>query len=247
LLLFLAWRDLKASYAQTLMGASWILVKPLLLMAIFTVVFGWFVRVPSDGLPYSLFFFAGLVPWQLFVRSFSAAGTSLAANQNLISTAYFPRLLLPLSALLCPALESIVMTVMLVVMMICFGIKPAGTVWVVPMLMATAAAAGFAAGVWLAALSVSHRDFAHAHPFVTQMWFFLTPVAYPEQLVPQDWLWVYRLNPLTGVVEASRSALLGIGHMNGALVMSSLLMIALFLASGVYYFCQVERDYVDTV
>jgi lipopolysaccharide transport system permease protein len=247
LLLFLAWRDLKASYAQTILGASWIFLKPLLLMGIFTVVFGWFVRVPSGGLPYPVFFFAGLVPWQFFIRSFSLAGTSLVTNHNLISKVYFPRLLLPLSALVGPAVEFIVMATLLFLMMMLYSVKPTHTVWLIPMLMVIAAGAALGAGVWLAALNVRYRDVVHGHPFMSQVWFFATPVVYPLQLVPQEWLWLYWFNPMTVVVDGFRSALLGTGHISGAMVVSSVCTVVLLLVSGLYYFCQVERNYVDTV
>ena len=246
LLLFLAWRDLKASYAQTLLGVLWIFIKPLVLMAIFTVVFGWFVKVPSAGVPYPVFFFAGLIPWQFFVRAFSGAGTSLVTNHHLISKVYFPRLLLPLSAFVGPAVESIVMALALFVMMWVYDITPAGTVWMVPILMMVAAGTAFGAGLWLAALNVRYRDVAHAHVFITQIWFFATPVVYPETLVPQEWLWLYRLNPMTDVVEGFRSALFGAGQISGQAVMP-ILMVVLLLVSGLYYFSQVERNYVDTV
>lgn len=247
LLLLFAWRDLKGSYAQTWLGASWIVIKPLVLMAIFTIVFGLFVRVPSGGIPYSIFVFAGLIPWQFFARSFSGVGTSLSANQHLISKVYFPRLLLPLSALVGPAVEVVIMAFVLLAMMWYYRISPTGTVWVMPMLVMIAAGTALGAGLWLSALSVRYRDISHAHQFITQVWFFSTPVVYPEELVPEDWLWLYRMNPMTEVVEGVRSVLLGVGQISWTTAIYPVLVAALLLVSGLYLFRLVDREYVDAV
>ena len=247
LLLMFAWRDLKGSYAQTWLGASWIVIKPLVLMAIFTVVFGLFVRVPSGGIPYSIFVFAGLIPWQFFARSFFGVGASLATNQHLISKVYFPRLLLPLSALVAPALEVVIMTFVLAVMMWYYHISPSGTLWVVPMLVIFAAVTAFGAGLWVSALSVRFRDISHAHQFITQVWFFSTPIVYPDELVPEGWLWLYRMNPMTEVVAGIRSVLLGVGHISVTTALYPALLAALLLVSGLYLFQCVDREYVDTV
>lgn len=247
LLLLLAWRDLKASYAQTVLGASWILTKPLVLMAIFTVVFGMFVKVPSRGVPYPIFVFAGLIPWQFFVRSFSGVGTSLATNQHLISKVYFPRLLLPMAALVGPAVELVITGLFLLVMLWYYRINPSGMIWMLPVFIMMAAGTAFGAGLWLSALSVRYRDIAHAHQFITQAWFFATPIVYPEELVPQDWLWLYRMNPMTEVVEGIRSVLLGVGQISWTTAVYPVLVAALLLVSGLYLFGRVDREYVDTV
>lgn len=247
LLVLLAKRDLKASYAQTMLGASWVLIKPLVLLAVFAVVFGWFIKVPSGQVPYPIFLFAGLIPWQFFVRSLSGAGASLIMNQHLITKVYFPRIILPLSAFASPLVELAVAVVVLAAMMWGYDVSPAGGLWQVPMFMLLASGTAFGAGLWLAALSARYRDVAHAQVFLAQMWFFATPVVYPSVLVPEKWQPLFWLNPMATVVEGIRWALLGAGQITAPMLIPAAMVTVLLVVSGAYYFSWMQRVFADTV
>ena len=240
-------RDLKASYAQTLLGASWVIVKPVLLMLVFTFVFALLVKVPSGDVPYPIFCFAGLLPWQYFARSLSGASTSLMANQHLITKVYFPRLILPLSALVTPALEFIVSSVVLMGMMWVYQVIPPWRFWLVPVFVLLAAGTALGGGIWLSALNVRFRDIAQAHMFITQLWFFATPVVYPAVLVPAEWQWLYWLNPMVAVVEGVRWALLGSDGISGASLLASVGIVAALIVSGLFCFLRMDRTLADTV
>ena len=209
LLYFLVWRDLKIRYRQSVIGVGWVILQPLLTMIVFTAVFGNFVGVPSDGLPYPIFIFSALLPWNLFANSLSRGSASVVGNTQLVSKIYFPRLILPLSGVLSPVADFAVAFVILIGMMVWFGISPTWGILALPLLVMLAILTALSISLWLSALNVRYRDVGHAVPFLVQIWMFITPVTYPVSLVPEKWRLLYSLNPMTGVIEGFRWALLG--------------------------------------
>jgi homopolymeric O-antigen transport system permease protein len=247
LLYFLVWRDLKVRYKQTVIGAGWAILQPLMTMAIFTVVFGTFAKIPSDGIPYPIFAYSALLPWNLFAHSLTRGGTSVVGNAQLISKIYFPRLLLPLSGILSPIVDFAISFVILVVMMIWFGALPSWGVLALPLFLLLALLTALAVGLWLSALDVRYRDVGHTIPFLVQLWMFASPVAYPVSLVPEKWRMLYSLNPMAGVIEGFRWALLGNQSPDfGVIIISSVIVVAL-LVSGIVYFKYTERTFADVV
>lgn len=247
LISLLAWRDLKASYAQTALGVAWVVIKPALLMIIFTIVFGWLVKIPSDGVPYPLFMFSALLPWQYFSRALSGASTSLVANQHLITKVFFPRLVIPLSAMVGPLFEFGITAFLLLLLLGFYQVVPTRGMWLLPVFLLMGMCTAFGAGIWLSAMSVRFRDIAHAHPFITQIWLFATPVLYPSSLVPESWRWLYWMNPMAGVIEGFRWALLGAGTVSAPMVASSVAVTLAMLVSGLYVFRRMERTFADRV
>ncbi|MGH6628621.1 MAG: ABC transporter permease, partial [Burkholderiales bacterium] len=209
MLYFLVWRDIKVLYKQTAIGASWALLQPLMTMIIFTVVFGNFAKIPSDGLPYPIFAYAALLPWTYFAQAIGRGGTSLVADARLISKVYFPRLIVPISAAVAPLVDFAIAFVLLLGMMVWFGITPTWGVLALPLFLLLAVVTALAVGLWLSALNVRYRDVGHAIPFLIQFWMYASPVAYPVSLVPDRWRLLYSLNPMAGVIEGFRWALLG--------------------------------------
>lgn len=247
LLYFLAWRDIKVRYKQTVVGATWAVLQPLLTMVVFSVVFGRLARVPSDGVPYPIFSYAALLPWTFFATALSQSGTSLAANAHLVSKVYFPRLIIPIAGVLASAVDFAVAFVVLLAMMLFYGIVPGLAVLAVPLFLLLAFMTALGMGLWLSALDVKYRDVRYTIPFLTQFWLFVTPVVYPSSLIPERWRLLYGLNPMAGVVEGFRWALLGQeGAPGGLIVVSALVVLALF-AGGLFYFRRVEREFADFV
>ena len=247
LLWILAGRDIKVRYKQTVLGASWAILQPLLTMIVFTIFFGRLAHIPSDGIPYPVFTFCALLPWQLFSSSLNQAGNSLIGNQHLITKVYFPRLLIPVAAMGSSLLDFAISFVVLVVLMGWYGIVPGWPVVALPLFILFAVATALTVGLWLSALSVKYRDIRYTIPFLTQFWLFVTPIAYPSSLVPARWRWLYGLNPMTGVVEGFRWCLLGKAEAPGAALWVSALTMAVLLVGGVYYFRRVERTFADVV
>jgi len=247
LLYFLVWRDLKVRYRQTAIGAGWAVLQPLLTMIIFTAVFSKFAKVPSDGLPYPIFTYAALLPWNLFSNSLTRGGTSIVGNSQLVSKIYFPRLILPLSGILSPIVDFAISFVILVVMMIWFGTVPTRGVLALPLFLLLALLTALAVGLWLSALNVRYRDVGHAIPFLIQLWMFASPIAYPVSVVPEKWRLLYSLNPMAGVIEGFRWALLGKESPDfGVIIISSVMVLALLLP-GIVYFKYTERTFADVV
>lgn len=247
LLLFLAWRDVKVRYKQTVLGAAWAVLQPLLTMLVFTLFFGRLAGLPSDGLPYSLFAYTALVPWQFCALAVTQASNSLVANQNLITKVYFPRLLVPLAAVLASFVDFAVAMVLVAGMMAYHGIAPTAAVAALPLLTLLAAATALGVGLWLSALNVQYRDVRYAIPFVVQLWLFLSPVAYPTSLVPEPWRVVFGLNPMASVVDGFRWALLGAPPAPASMFLVSATVTVIVLGAGVLYFRQVERTFADIV
>jgi lipopolysaccharide transport system permease protein len=246
LVYFLLWRDIKVRYKQTVLGAGWAVLQPLAAMVVFSLFFGRLAHMPSDGIPYPLFSLAALVPWTFFANGMSQASVSIVTNQHLVTKVYVPRLAIPLATVLAGLLDLGIAGLVLVVVMLRWGRVPdAGALWVLPLsLLAVAAALG--SGLWLAALNVRYRDVKYVVPFLTQLWLFMTPVAYPTSLLPVRWRAVYALNPMVGVVEGYRWALFG-GAAPTALIASSVAGALLMLVTGAMYFRRVERTFADIV
>ena len=247
LLYFLTWRDIKVRYKQTVLGAAWAVIQPLGMMLIFTIFFGRLVGVPSDGLPYPIFVYTALLPWQLFSRALTDSSTSLVANERLITKVYFPRVLIPLSAVLASLLDFAIAFVLLLGMMVFYGIVPTGSVLMLPLFVLLALMTALGIGFWLSALNAQYRDVHYILPFLTQFWLFATPVVYPASLVPEQWKLLYGLNPMTGVVEGFRWVLLGkTGAPDVMLAVSAITVLAIFIA-GLYYFTRAEDTFADVV
>ena len=247
LLYFLVWRDIKVRYKQTVLGVAWAILQPILTMVVFSIFFGRLAKVPSDGIPYPLFAYCALVPWQLFANALTASGNSLVANQQLLTKVYFPRLVIPMSAVLAGLIDFGVSFLVLIGMMFYFGVVPTVAVLTLPLLIMLAIASALAVGLWLSALNVQYRDVQYTIPFLMQFWLFLTPIAYPSSLVPEKWRILYGLNPMAGVVEGFRWALLGKTNGIGSLIFVSALVVAILLFGGLVYFRRMERTFADVV
>jgi len=247
LLYVLTWRDIKVRYKQSALGAAWAVLQPLLTMIVFTIVFGRLANVPSDGIPYPVFMFAALLPWQLFTYALVQSGNSLVANQGLITKVYFPRLAIPVAAVLAGLVDFGVSFVVLLVLMVWYGIVPGVAVLTLPLFLVLAVGAALGIGLWLSALNVQYRDVRHLIPFLTQFWFFITPIAYSSSLLPERWRIWYALNPMTGVVEGFRWALLGKAGAVGLPMFVSAAVTGVLLISGLWYFRRMERTFADVV
>src|SRR6185503_3463341 len=209
LLYFLTWRDVKVRYKQTALGAAWAIIQPFFMMLVFSLFFGRLARVPSDGIPYPVFAFCALVPWQLFANALTESSNSLVGNQNLITKVYFPRLVVPIAAVLSGLVDFLIAFAILIVMMLFYGIVPGPAILALPGFILLAVLTALAVGLWLSALNVQYRDVRYTMNFLVQFWLFATPVAYPSSIVPENWRALYGLNPMAGVVEGFRWALLG--------------------------------------
>lgn len=247
LIYFFTWRDLKVRYKQTLLGASWAVLQPFLTMVVFSIFFGGLAKVPSDGVPYPIFSYTALIPWTLFSKALQDASRSLVSSANIISKIYFPRLILPLSSTLAGLVDFVIAFVVLLGMMVFYGIAPTANIWMLPIfvLLALITAIGFA--LWLSALNVMYRDVGYIIPFLTQFWMYITPIAYPASMVPEQWKILYALNPMTGVVEGFRWALLGTGEGPGISLLISAGISVLVTVSGLFYFRRMERKFADMV
>ncbi len=247
LLYFLVWRDIKVRYKQTVLGAAWAILQPVLTMVAFSVFFGRLAKVPSDGVPYPVFAYAALLPWQLFAYAMTEAGNSLVGSQNLITKVYFPRLVIPIAAVLGGLVDFAISFVVLLLLMAGYGIRPTLAVVTIPLFILLVIATALGIGLWLSALNVKYRDVRYTIPFLTQFWLFLTPVAYPSSLVPPKWRLLYGLNPMAGVVEGFRWALLGRKEAPGPMLAVSVIIVAAILAGGLYYFRRTEAGFADTI
>jgi len=246
LLFFLVWRDVKVRYKQTLLGASWAILQPLFTMVVFSFFFGRLAKMPSDGLPYPIFAYAALVPWNFFANGLVAAAESLVGNANLIKKVYFPRLVIPVSAVLSGAVDFVFAFAVLLAMMAYFKLWPTMNIVFLPAFLLLAFVASLGVGLWLSALNVRYRDVRHTVTFLIQAWLFCTPIAYPSSLLPEPWRSLYGLNPMAGVVEGFRWALLA-GRPPGMMIWVSSLAALAILVSGAFYFRRMEKVFADTV
>jgi lipopolysaccharide transport system permease protein len=247
LLYFLTWREVKVRYKQTALGAGWAIIQPLFTMLIFSLFFGKLAKVPSDRIPYPLFCLAGLVPWTFFANGLTQASSSLVTSSNLISKVYFPRLSLPISAVLSGAIDLAVSFVMLVGMMVLYGQALTLRCLYLPLFFLLAFVTALGVSLWLSALNVEYRDVRYVIPFLSQAWMFATPIAYPASLLHEPWRAVYGINPMAGVVEGFRWALVGANTAPGPMIVASSLTSALMLIGGAFYFRRMERTFADVV
>jgi lipopolysaccharide transport system permease protein len=247
LLYFLAWRDVKVRYKQTALGASWAVLQPVLTMVVFTVIFGHVARIPSDGVPYPIFSYCGLLPWTFFASAIGQASTSLVGNAHLISKVYFPRLVIPIAALLAGLPDFAIAFVVLLGMMLFYGVVPTPAVITLPLFLLLVLATALAVGIWLSALSVQYRDVRYVVPFLTQLWLYASPVAYPAGLIRGQAHLLYALNPMAGVVEGFRWAILGKGGCDGLSLALSGSVTLVVLISGLFYFRRLEQQVADVV
>jgi lipopolysaccharide transport system permease protein len=247
LLYFLVLRNLKLRYKQTVLGAAWAVLQPLLTMAVFTVVFGRLARLGSDGLPYPVFALAALVPWTYFANALTQAGNSLVDQHQLLTKVYFPRLLLPLASVIAALVDLAISFAMLLVVLAWYGITPSARLLAAPGFALLAAASAFAPGIWLAALNVRYRDVRHIIPFLVQIWLFATPVAYSSGLVPERWRALYGLNPMVGVVDGFRWMVAPAARAPGPSLAVAAAAVAIVLTAGLYFFRRMERSFADVV
>ena len=247
LLGLLAWRDVSVRYKQSLVGIGWAVIQPLMTMVVFTVIFGMFAKLPSDGIPYPVFSYCALLPWNYFARSLGGASDSLVGSSHLITKVYFPRLILPLSKVFAGLVDFAVAFVILLAMMVWYHMTPTAGLLLLPVFMLIAMLAALGVGLWLTALNVKYRDVAFVVPFLTQFWMYASPVAYSTSLIPQKWQWLYGLNPMVGVIEGFRWALLGKAAPNAEMMLVSFAGICAILVSGLFYFRKMERTFADIV
>ncbi|MBA3766191.1 MAG: ABC transporter permease [Acidobacteria bacterium] len=247
LLYFLVWRDIKVRYKQTVLGAAWAIIQPFFMMLVFSLFFGRLAKVPSDGIPYPVFVFCALLPWQLFAHSLTESSNSLVANERLITKVYFPRLIVPISAVLGGVVDFAIAFILLLGMMAYYHIIPGRAVFALPLFLLLAVMTALGVGLWLSALNVQYRDVRYTLNFLTQFWLFATPVAYPSSIVPEKWRALYGLNPMVGVVEGFRWALLGKTQSPGAMLAVSVVVVVLMLIGGLYYFRRMEETFADIV
>jgi lipopolysaccharide transport system permease protein len=247
LLYFLVWRDVKVRYKQTAIGIAWVLLQPLLTMAVFTLFFGRLAKLPSLGLPYPIFYFAALVPWTYFSSALQNATNVVVENQRVITKVYFPRLILPLSAVLSGLVDFAIGFAVLVAMTLGYHMHPGVAMLWLPLMLLLAIATALGVGLWLSALNALYRDVRYIMPFLIQFWMFASPVAYPSTLVPERWRWLYGLNPMAGVIDGFRWALTGHGQPPGLLMLASAAGVSVVLLGGFFFFQRMEGTVADRV
>ena len=247
LLYFLTWRDVKVRYKQTVLGAAWAIIQPLFTMLIFSLFFGRLARVPSDGVPYPLFALTALVPWTFFANGLTQSSESLVGSANLIKKIYFPRLTVPIATVLAGLVDFVLAFLLLVVFMGAYRTMPTANVIWLPALVLLAMSTALGVGFWLSALNVQFRDVRYTVPFLTQLWLFATPIAYPSSLLDEPWRSVYGINPMVGVVEGFRWAMLGTEMSSPSMLFASAATSIALLVSGAFYFRRMERSFADVV
>jgi len=255
LIYFLIWRDVKVRYKQTALGASWAILQPFLTMVVFTIFFGNLAKVPSDDIPYPIFSYTALLPWGLFAKAITETGRSLVSQRAVITKIYFPRLAIPIASVTAGLVDFALAFLVLIGMMFYYNYAPNSTYQVVitpailtlPFFLLLTLVTALGVGLWLSSLNVIYRDINYIIPFLTQFWLFITPVAYPASMIPEKWQLIYSLNPMTGVVEGFRWALLGTSEAPGPMVAVSTFISILLLISGLYYFRRMERTFADMV
>ena len=247
LVYFMTWRDLKVRYKQTLLGASWAVLQPFLTMVVFSIFFGGLAQIPSDNVPYPIFSYTALLPWTLFSKALLDASKSLVTNAHVITKIYFPRIILPLATIMAGIVDFFIAFVVLLGMMVFYKIAPTVNIWTLPFFLLLALITSLGVGLWLSALNVLYRDINYATHFITQFWMFVTPIAYSSTMIPAKWKLIYSLNPMAGVVNGFRWALLGIGEGPGADLVVSVAVAIVLLISGLIYFKRTERLFADMV
>jgi lipopolysaccharide transport system permease protein len=246
-LYFLVWRDIKVRYKQTVLGAAWAILQPFFTMIAFSVFFGHLAKIPSDGIPYPIFAFCALVPWQLFTNALSLSSNSLVSNSDLITKIYFPRVYIPVSAVIGGLVDFSIAFVVLLGMMLYYGILPSLAILTLPLLILLTVMTAISVGLWLSAINVQYRDIRYTLPFLTQFWLIATPIAYPSTLVPEKWRGFLGLNPMAGVVEGFRWALLGKTSSIGPIIIISVMIVIVLLLGGFIYFSKKESTFADII
>jgi lipopolysaccharide transport system permease protein len=247
LLFFFVWRDIKVRYKQTLLGGAWAIIQPLFTMVVFSLFFGRLAKIPSDNVPYPIFSYAALVPWTFFAAGLTQSAASVVGSAQLIKKVYFPRLVVPVAAVLSELLDFVLAFSLLLVMMAYYGIAPNAHVIWLPLFALLAVASALGVGLWLSALNVKYRDVRYVVPFVVQVWMFATPIAYPSSLLPEKWRLLYGLNPMVGVIEGFRWGLLGTETQPGPMFAVSAFAASVILITGAFRFRQMEREFADVV
>jgi lipopolysaccharide transport system permease protein len=247
LLYFLIWRDIKVRYKQTALGAAWAIIQPLFSMLIFSLFFGRLAKMPSDGIPYPLFSLAALVPWTFFANGLNQSSNSLVASANLLKKVYFPRLVIPIATVLAGVVDFALSFIVLLGLMAFYGIAPTINLLWMPLFLLLALVTSLAVGLWMSALNVKYRDVRYIVPFIIQVWMFSTPIVYPSSLLPASWRTIYGLNPMVGVVEGFRWALLGTNTVPGFMIAVSAAAALLILVGGAFYFRHMEKSFADIV
>ena len=247
LLYFFVWRDIKVRYKQTVLGAAWAVLQPLLTMMMFSLFFGKLVHIPSEGLPYPIFYYAALLPWTYFASALQTGTMTIVGNQHVITKVYFPRLTLPFSAVLSGLVDFAISFAMLIALLLYYGIWPTAKVVFLPAFLLLAIATALGVSLWLSALNAMYRDVRYVVPFLVQFWMFASPVIYPSSLVPQKWRWLYGLNPMAGVIEGFRWSLTGHGNTPGVVTGVSVTAVLLVLLGGMAYFRRMEATVADVV
>jgi len=247
LLYFFVWRDIKVRYKQTVIGIGWAVIQPFVTMLVFSLFFGFLAKMPSAGLPYPIFYYSALLPWMYFANALNNATNSMVEHQRVITKVYFPRILLPISAVLSGLVDLAIAFTLLIGMMFYYGLAPTAATWLLPFFLLLAIATALGVGLWLSALNAIYRDVRYAVPFLIQFWMLASPVAYPSSVVPEGWRWLYGLNPMAGVIEGFRWALTGQGQPPGPLLFASAAAVLIVLGGGWLYFQKVEGTIADVV
>jgi lipopolysaccharide transport system permease protein len=247
LLYFLMWRDVKVRYKQTILGAAWAIIQPFFTMVVFSLFFGRLAGIPSDGVPYPIFSFAALVPWTFFANGLNQSSNSLVSSAGLITKVYFPRLAVPVATVFSGVVDFGLAFLVLLGMMLYYGVVPTINGLWIPLFFLLALTTSLGVGLWLSAMNVKFRDVRYTVPFLTQLWMFSTPIAYPSSLLSEPWRTLYGLNPMVGVVEGFRWALLGTDTAPGPIIIASSLMALAILVGGLFYFRRMEKTFADVV
>lgn len=247
LLMMFVWRDITVRYKQSIVGIGWAVIQPVMTMVVFSIIFGHLANLPSDGIPYPIYTFCALLPWNYFARSLTDSSDSLVSSSHLITKVYFPRLILPLSKVLAGFVDFAIAFTILILLMVWYQILPSYGVFLLPLFILIAILSAFGIGLWLTALNVKYRDIKFVVPFVVQLWMYSSPVAYSISLIPANWQWLYGLNPMVGVIEGFRWALLGKDAPNILMMSVSTSIILLIFMGGVFYFRFMEKNFPDII
>lgn len=244
---FLAWRDILVRYKQTVIGVAWAVIRPLLTMLVLTFIFGKLAKMPSGGVPYPILVFCGMLPWQFFATAFSESGNSLVSNAGMISKVYFPRLVVPVSSVITSFVDFLISSVLMTLMMLYYGYVPGVSIVMLPVFVLLAFATAFGSGLWVSALMVRYRDFRYIVPFIVQFGLYVSPVGFSSNVVPEEWRWLYSINPMVGVIDGFRWAILGEQNIYWPGFWISVSGVILIIISGIWYFRRTERTFADVI